>query len=64
MKSIAEQVTNNIFWNLKNRRGFDEWFDEIDIEIQEEIKNKMIGFIQEGIEGKPSKSYWCINFDE
>ena len=34
----ATEITNIVFSALSDRKGFDDWFDQIDEELQSEIK--------------------------
>ena len=37
----ATEITNVVFSALSDRKGFDEWFDQIDEELQSEIKTEI-----------------------
>ena len=37
----ATEITNIVFSALSDRKGFDDWFDQIDEELQTEIKSEI-----------------------
>lgn len=41
METQARKIVNAVIKNLKNRKGFGNWYDNIDGDIQEELKNKL-----------------------
>lgn len=54
----ATEITNIVFSALSDRKGFDDWFDQIDEELQAEIKAEIaeaIAALRANIKNYPEK---------
>lgn len=47
MKDLAENVIHNIFDDLTDRSGFGGWWDSIDQDIQDEIRETLTNIVLE-----------------
>lgn len=50
VQAVAHTVTNSIIDMLLDRSGFDDWWDSIDTDIQDEIRDSIASHILDGLD--------------
>lgn len=59
--SLADRITDEVLRELEDRKGFDWWWDELDDEIQGDIKDALKSRVQKALdENKPDRKTRAI----
>lgn len=66
----ASEAAESVLDDLKGRKGFDHWWDDIDPEIKEEVRRSLADDIRSVYSGtdadttQPDAKLWCPECDE
>ena len=51
MEDVARQIVDNILYDLTDRRGLRQEWEQIDDDIQQEIKDAWFQIVMDGLQG-------------